>query len=245
MISTRFRSTILSTAGAVIVLALATGCGGGTAQDQAPTSEAPAGEQRTAGADDAADSPAGASDDVSAADDSAADDSAADDAGASDGGGAGADGSAGAKALAEDADLAAEELPITAEDAIGIATETAGGGELTQIEIDHDDRSWEGEIEIVQDGTQHELDIDATTGEVTEHEQDGDEDQDPTVDVTAPMTSADAIEIALGAEPGRVSGWDLSSDDDRIRYQIDIDRSEGGDVEVDVDVETGEVGVDD
>lgn len=245
MISTRFRSTILSAAGAVTVLALAAGCGAGPDQEQAPTSEAPAGEQSTAGVDDADDSPAGTSDGGGSAEGGATDDDASSGAGASDDGGAGTGGSTGGKVPAEDADLATEELPVSAEDAIGIAKETVGGGELTQIEIDHDDRSWEWEIEIVLDGTQHELDIDAATGEVTEHEQDGDDDQDPTVDVTTPMTSAEAIEIALGEEPGRASGWDLASDDGRIRYQIDIDRSEGGDVEVEVDVQTGEVSVDD
>ena len=44
MISTRFRSTILSAAGAVTVLALAAGCGAGPDQELAPSSEAPAGE---------------------------------------------------------------------------------------------------------------------------------------------------------------------------------------------------------
>jgi len=60
------------------------------------------------------------------------------------------------------------------------------------------------------------------------------------------MTYDEAIEIALGVEPGRVSGWDLDSDDGRIQYTIDIDRSsDGDDVEVEVDVETGQTRVDD
>lgn len=80
---------------------------------------------------------------------------------------------------------------------------------------------------------------------MTEHDQDSDDDQDPVVDVTSPMTYAEAIEIALGEEPGRVSGWDLDSGDGQIRYQIDIDRADGGDVEVEVDVENGEVRIDD
>ena len=65
------------------------------------------------------------------------------------------------------------------------------------------------------------------------------------MDVTSPMTYDEAIEIALGVEPGRVSGWDLDSDDGRILYTIDIDRSGGDDVEVEVDVETGQTRVDD
>ncbi len=105
---------------------------------------------------------------------------------------------------------------------------------------------WEWEHEAVDGGRQHDLDIDAASGEVTEHDQDDDDDQHPAVDVSSPKPYAEAIEIALGKEPGRVSGGGLSSDDGRIHYTIDIDRSSGDDdVEVEVDVETGEVRVDD
>ena len=149
--------------------------------------------------------------------------------------------------LPESADLATEQLPISAEQAVGIAVEAAGGGETVSIEIDHDDDRWEWQIEVALDGREHDLDIDATTGEITEHDQDDDDDaEEPAVDVTAPLAYAEAIEIALGEAPGRVSGWDLDSDDGRIRYQIDIETSEGGeDIEVEIDVETREIRVDD
>lgn len=231
----RRRSTVRAAALSTLVIALAAGCG---SADQGEDGATPDGEPATSqeSGDDSDDS-AGA-DDGSASDDGGA---ASDDGGATDS----AQQDPAAAALPEDADLATEELPITAERAIEIATETVGGGDLVQIGIDHDDRTWEWELELVADGTQHELDIDATSGEVTEHEQDSDDDQDPVVDVTSPMAHAEAIEIALGQEPGRVSGWDLDSDDGQIRYQIDIDRAEGGDVEVEVDVESGEVRIDD
>ncbi|MGO1226208.1 MAG: PepSY domain-containing protein [Brachybacterium sp.] len=234
----RPRTTARAAALGALVVALAAGCGG---TDQSEDGAAPSEGSGTAqeGGD--------ASDEGAATDDGAADDTSTDDSAASDDGGA--TGSAqqepAAAALPEDADLATEELPITAERALEIATETVGGGELVQIEIDHDDRAWEWELELIADGTQHELDIDATTGEVTAHDTDDDDDQDPVVDVTSPMAYAEAIEIALGEEPGRVSGWDLDSDDGKIRYQIDIDRADGGDVDVEVDVETGEVRIDD
>ena len=228
---TRPRRTARAAALGALALALAAGCSGTADEDGGAPSEESGATQEEDGADD------GATDDGGAA---------SDDGGASDGGGdTGQDGAA-SEALPEDADLATEELPISAEQAIDIATETVGGGDLVQIEIDHDDRTWERELELVADGTQHELDIDATTGEVTEHDTDDDDDQDPVVDVTSPMAYADAIEIALGEQPGRVSGWELDSDDGRIRYQVDIERSEGGgDVDVEVDVETGEVRIDD
>lgn len=233
--SVRSRSTVRAIALSALVLGLAAGCGADSGSDEAPAVEGPGASEQE--------------DDTATADDTASDDGASDD-GASDGGAASDDGgeapAAGAAALPEDADLATEQLPITAEKAVEISLDDVGGGELVQIEIDHDDDVWEWQLEIVDGGRQHDLDIDATSGEVTEHDQDDDDDQDPAVDVTSPMPYAEAIEIALGKEPGRVSGWDLSSDDGRIHYTIDIDRSSGDDdVEVEVDVETGEVRVDD
>lgn len=217
--SARSRSTVRAIALSALVLGLAAGCGADSGSDEAPAVEGPGASEQE-------------------------DDGASDDGAASDDGGAAP--AAGAAALPEDADLATEQLPITAEKAVEIGLGAAGGGELVQIEIDHDDDVWEWELEIVDGGRQHDIDVDATSGEVTEHDQDDDDDQDPAVDVTSPMPYAEAIEIALGKEPGRVSGWDLSSDDSRIHYTIDIDRSSGGDdVEVEVDVETGEVRVDD
>ncbi|MGP9538787.1 PepSY domain-containing protein [Brachybacterium sp. AOP43-C2-M15] len=234
--TTRLRTTTRAAALGALVLALAAGCGG--ADDEGDAGAPPADDPGTAQDEQDQDEQDQDGDDAS--------DRSGSDGAASDQGGAeqGEDTAGSTEALPRDADLATEELPITAERAIEIATEEVGGGDLTQIEIDHDDDVWEWELELVLDGTQHELDIDATTGEVTEHETD-DDDRDPVVDVTSPLSYDEAIEIALGEEPGRVSGWELDSDDGAIRYQIDIDRSEGGDVEVEIDVETREVRVDD
>lgn len=60
------------------------------------------------------------------------------------------------------------------------------------------------------------------------------------------MPYAEAIELALGAQDGRVSGWSLESDDDRIHYTVDIvPDGSNDDVEVEVDVETQDVRIDD
>jgi uncharacterized membrane protein YkoI len=233
----RTRSTVRAAALGALVIGLAAGCGADTGSEEAPAVQGPGAseEQDGTASDDAADD--------GASDGGASDGGASDGGAASDGGGEAP--AAGAEPLPRDADLATAQLPITAERAVEIGLDTVGGGELVQIEIDHDDSTGEWELEIVLDGRQHDLDIDATTGEVTEHDQDDDDDRDPAVDVTAPMPYAEAIEIALGEAPGRVSGWSLDSDDDRIEYTIDIDRDGGDDVEVDVDVETGQVRVDD
>ena len=222
----RTRTTARAVALGALVLGLAAGCGTESGSDEAPAVEGPGAASDGGGASDA-----GGADDATEGDGSSSDDGGA---------------AAGGAALPADADLATAQLPVTAEQAVRIGMDAVGGGELRQIEIDRDDDAWEWELEIALDGRQHELDIDTSSGEVTVHEQDDDEDGDPAVDVTSPMTPEEAIEIALGKEPGRVSGWDLASDDDRVRYTVDITRSSGDDdVEVEVDVETGEARVDD
>lgn len=231
------------TALGVLTAALLAGCGSASDEggDTAPPAEDPGTSQEGDGASESDGGGDGATSEEPA--DDGTDTAASDGGGASDGDGTAAEG--GDEPLPADADLATAELPITAEKAVEIGKQEAGGGDLVQIEIDHDRSAWEWELELVLDGTQHELDIDATTGEVTQHETDDDDDRDPVVDVTAPMTPQEALEIALGEEPGRVSGWELGSDDDRVQYQIEIVRPEGGDVDVEVDVDSGDVRIDD
>ena len=237
------RRFVRSAAGAAFVLALAVGCGSDTedpAQPDQPTQEQDAGEG--SGASDGGGSSDGGASDGGAAtsDDGAAtsDDGAA----ASDGGG-----SAAGSELPADADLASTELPIPAEDAVQRALDASGGGDVHSITIDHDRRNgWEWEIEIRNGAQEHDIELSAISGEIIEHERDQDDDGEPAVDIADPMPYAEAIELALGAQDGRVSGWSLESDDDRLHYTVDIvPDGANDDVEVEVDVETQDVRIDD
>lgn len=227
---TRSRATVRAAAVGVFVVALAAGCGGSAGEDGSGVEQNENGDAATSDGGGAGGSDAGGA----GADGSGAD---GDDQGSGDGA------SGDERPLPEDADLATEQLPVTAEQAVQIGQDTVGG-ELLHIEIDHDDDRWEWNLEFAVDGQEHDLEIDATTGEVTERDDDDDSVDDPTVDVTDPLPYAEAMDLALAEVDGRVSGWELDSDDDRIRYQIDIETGDD-DTEVDVDVETGEVRVDD
>lgn len=233
MSTTRLRTTVRSAVAAAFVLTLAAGCGAN--DSEAPAEEQTEQAQQTEQADES-------DTDGQSASDGGGDDTAA--GGASDGGGAAAGGS---DDLPADADLAAVDLPIPAEDAVATALETAGGGDLHQVEIDHDRvHGWMWEIQVQNGAERHELDIHAITGEVIQHERDDEDDQDPAVDIAAPLPHQEAVELALGAQDGRVSGWTLESDDDRIHYRVDIvPEGRDDDVNVEVDVETREVRVDD
>ena len=219
------RRLVRSAAGTAFVLALAVGCGAGDDKAETPAAQ----PQQTQQTDDT-----GASDGGGAAEESPA---------ASDGGGAAAADSD----LPADADLATTELPIPAEDAVQRALDAAGGGDVHTVTIDHDRRNgWEWEIEIRNGTEEHDIELSAISGEVIEHERDQDDDGEPAVDVTSPMPYAEAIELALGAQDGRVSGWSLDSDDGRVHYGVDImPAGSNDDVDVVVDVETKDVRIDD
>ena len=58
------------------------------------------------------------------------------------------------------------------------------------------------------------------------------------------MTPEQAVEAALAERDGRVSGWELDSEDGTVRYTVEIETGDD-DVEVAVDVETGAVTVED
>lgn len=230
------RRFVRSAAGAAFVLALAVGCGSDTedpAQPDQPSQEQDAGEGSGA-SDGGGSSDGGASDGGGATSD--------DGTAASDGGG-----SAAGSELPADADLASTELPIPAEDAVQRALDASGGGDVHSITIDHDRRNgWEWEIEIRNDAQEHDIELSAISGEIIEHERDQDDDGEPAVDIADPMPYTEAIELALGAQDGRVSGWSLESDDDRIHYTVDIvPDGSNDDVEVEVDVETQDVRIDD
>lgn len=253
----RSRSTLRTTARATalgaLVIALSAGCGDTSGNEGSPAD----GDSDPSVSDggEATDDEASASDDSAGSNDSAgsdtsdaggADETASDGGSADEGSDARDDAASGGAPLPENADLATEQLSVPAEEAVAIALETAGGGQTVSVSIDHDDdRDWAWEIEVALDGREHEIDIDAATGEVLQHEEDDDRVDEPAVDVTSPMTPAEAIDLALRKHDGRVSSWDLDSDDGTIRYQIDLEQSGDDDTEIEVDVETGTVRVED
>ncbi|PMC74689.1 peptidase [Brachybacterium sp. UMB0905] len=222
-------------AAGLLALAFATGCSAGS-EEQGDATDAPGIGQEEGDAD--AEDPAASG----GGDDQASDGGGA---AASDGWGETAEDTAAAAPLPADADLATEALPVPAEEAVRIATEAAGGGDLVQIDIDHEDGSWQWEVELAADTVRHDVTVDATTGDVVEQEQDDEDEQDPIVDVTTPLAWQDALDLAVQEVPGAVSGWVLDSDDGVIAYEIDIEREDGGDVDVLVEVESSQVTVDD
>ncbi len=152
-----------------------------------------------------------------------------------------------AEVTAEDVDLATETFAISAQDAIDKAVEKAGGGFAHSIELDWSryHNAWVYELDVLVGNMDHDVDINADTGEVLELERDDTDDVEKAIDLDSPMTWETARDKALQAVQGRVTSWKLEYDDDYTSYEFDIEDSSGDEIEVEINVTTGKVKIDD
>lgn len=109
---------------------------------------------------------------------------------------------------------------------------------IESVELDEDNGFYKYEIDGYLDGTEYDASIDANTGEILSSEADGDDDHDEVIDINNIISPEEAMEAALdGQEGAYVYEWDLSIDDGKTKYEIDVEN--GSDKEV--DALTGEV----
>ncbi len=156
-------------------------------------------------------------------------------------------GSPSGAATAENVDLATQTFAISAQDAMLTAVEKAGGGFVYSIELDWSryNNAWVYELDVLMGTMDHDVDINADTGEVLELDRDETDDVEQAVSLDSPMSWESARDKALGAVQGRVTGWKLEYDDDYTAYEFEIEDSSGDDIEVEINVTTGKVKIDD
>lgn len=65
------------------------------------------------------------------------------------------------------------------------------------------------------------------------------------INLDFPMTWEIARDKALGAVRGRITGWKLKWDNTSTSYAFDIENSTGDEVELEINVQTGAVSIDD
>lgn len=104
--------------------------------------------------------------------------------------------------------------------------------------------AWVWTVETLTGGTDHEVEIDADTGAVLDHEQDSSDDDERAVDPTDPMTPERAMELATAEVDGPVRAWQLQWDDGAKVYEVEIGSGDE-DEDVIVAVDSGQVTVDD
>lgn len=140
----------------------------------------------------------------------------------------------------EQAASAADADAIGMDKAVETAKDKVGGGEVTGKEFDRDDNDYE--IELAYDGSEYDVEINATTGEVTDVDQENTSGGEYTNNVEFDgdyMSSEEALNIALEAVGGgTVDEWDLDKEDKEFDVEIDYNGSE---YEVEIHATTGKV----
>ncbi len=147
-----------------------------------------------------------------------------------------------------DVDLREASFAVDVARALQISAEETGAEEVVftiELEFSRHYDAWVWTIETLAAGTDHDVEIDAESGQVLDHEQDSSDDQEQAVDATDPMTPERAMELATAEVDGRVRAWKLEWDDGAMRYEVEVLRSGNDDVDVLVDAASGAVRVTD
>lgn len=127
----------------------------------------------------------------------------------------------------------------------------AVGGHVTEIEYEKSKGIYE--VEVKNEGTEYELDIDATTGEIIYEEKSVQKKQEPSLSVLKEdkhkekskvdekyITADEAIAIAMKTAQGTVTELELDKDDGRVQYEIEV-KDGVYEYEFEIDAMTGEV----
>ena len=142
----------------------------------------------------------------------------------------------------------AKQAKITQDEAINAALEKVPGT-VEEVELEDKKGTIVYEIELVStDGTEHEVEVDAQTGEVLKVEAD-DENENEEEDSQnqaklakqAKITEDEAINMALEKVPGTVNEIELEVENGTVVYEIEVLSTDGTEQEVKVDAQTGEV----
>ncbi len=146
-----------------------------------------------------------------------------------------------------DVDLADQAFAVTAQQAVDKGMGETGDGIVHSIELDWSQRqnAWVYELDILVGNVDHDVDVHADTSEILEHERDTTDDKEQAINLNSPMTWETARDKALDTVQGRITSWKLEWDDNRTSYEFDIEDSAGDQTEVTVDVQTGDVRMDD
>lgn len=132
------------------------------------------------------------------------------------------------------------DVPVSPTDAIETAKQHAGAGDLTSISLDAERGSYIYEVTLLDDRTEWDIEIDATSGEILAGESDTEDDADPILDITSPLPLDEALDLARTQHDGEITGWTLDSDDGVIEYEVGF----ADETEVTINVETGQTRVD-
>lgn len=140
--------------------------------------------------------------------------------------------------------LETQTFDIDLSGAVDIFNETFPGASISDVDFEIENEGPKYSIDGFDGQNEYELDIHADTGEILKQETDSDTDtDDQAIDFDLIISPQEAMEIALeDAVSAKVRDWDLSIDDGRTVYEIDLDDEDPNLFDdVDIDAVTGEI----
>jgi len=133
-------------------------------------------------------------------------------------------------------------LTVSMTEAVNVFKEAHPDAKIESIDIDSDSGRLHYEIDGFDSSNEFETEIDATTKEIKENEVESERDTDESLDFSAIIDPAKAIEIAstkVEVEGLSPTGWSLEAEDDgKQTYTIKYDDS---DIEIKINAVTEEI----
>ena len=140
--------------------------------------------------------------------------------------------------------LETQTFDIDLSGAVDIFNETFPGASISDVDFEIENEGPKYSIDGFDGQNEYELDVHADTGDILSQETNSDTDpDDKAIDFDLIISPQEAMEIALeDAGSAKVRDWDLSVDDGRTVYEIDLEDEEPNLFDdVDVDAVTGEI----
>ncbi len=132
---------------------------------------------------------------------------------------------------------------ISMTEAVNVFKEAHPDAKIESIELDADSGRLHYDIDGFDSSKEYETEIDATTKEIKDKEVDIERNRDESLDFSAIIDPAKAIEIASAtkeAEGLSPTGWKLEADDSKQTYTIEYDNN-GIDIDIKIDAVTEEI----
>ena len=132
---------------------------------------------------------------------------------------------------------------VSMTEAVSVFNEAHPDTKIESVDLDIDSGRLHYDIDGFDSSKEYETEIDATTKEIKENEVETERDTDESLDFSAIIDPAKAIEIAsTKAEVGGLSptGWSLEADDGKQTYAIEYEKNDS-DIEIKINATTEEI----
>ena len=133
---------------------------------------------------------------------------------------------------------------VSMTEAVKVFKEAHPDAKIESVDLDNDSGRLHYDIDGFDSSKEYETEIDATTKEIKENEVDTERENDESIDFSAIIDPAKAIEIAStraevdGLTP---TGWSLEADDGKQKYTIEYDEMNDSDIEIKINAITEEI----